>query len=266
MADLIAQGPELHHRWRRTLPLDKPVMLGRQSVWSAPWDDHISREHLRLLWNGERLVAQSHPDARNPVFVQGREAAGFELRPGEHFVIGLTSFQVVEETADVSASSPAPREEHSFRPGDLRRIQFRNADHRLEVLSQLPQLITESTSDEMFSMRLIGLLLAGIADAEAAALVQRVEPSSAGRASSSPTVAGAPPSASTSGPITTEIVGTTLADRYLVTRKVGQGGMGAVYEATHTLIGKRVAVKVLLEKYAQREAIVKRLKQEAQLA
>ncbi|MDX2093253.1 MAG: serine/threonine-protein kinase [Kofleriaceae bacterium] len=69
-----------------------------------------------------------------------------------------------------------------------------------------------------------------------------------------------------SGPLTTEIVGTTLADRYLVTRKVGQGGMGAVYEATHTLIGKRVAVKVLLEKYAQREAIVKRLKQEAQLA
>jgi eukaryotic-like serine/threonine-protein kinase len=64
----------------------------------------------------------------------------------------------------------------------------------------------------------------------------------------------------------TEIVGSTLSGRYLVTRKVGQGGMGAVYEATHTLIGKRVAVKVLLEKYAQREAIVKRLKQEAQLA
>jgi serine/threonine protein kinase len=63
-----------------------------------------------------------------------------------------------------------------------------------------------------------------------------------------------------------DIVGTTLSGRYLVTRKVGQGGMGAVYEATHTLIGKRVAVKVLLEKYAQREAIVKRLKQEAQLA
>jgi eukaryotic-like serine/threonine-protein kinase len=63
-----------------------------------------------------------------------------------------------------------------------------------------------------------------------------------------------------------EIVGTTLSGRYLVTKKVGQGGMGAVYEATHTLINKRVAVKVLLEKYAQREAIVARLKQEAQLA
>jgi serine/threonine-protein kinase len=63
-----------------------------------------------------------------------------------------------------------------------------------------------------------------------------------------------------------DLLGATLSGRYLVTRKVGQGGMGAVYEATHTLIGKRVAVKVLLEKYAQREAIVKRLKQEAQLA
>jgi eukaryotic-like serine/threonine-protein kinase len=63
-----------------------------------------------------------------------------------------------------------------------------------------------------------------------------------------------------------ELVGTTLSGRYLITRKVGQGGMGAVYEATHTLIGKRVAVKVLLEKYARREALVARLEQEARLA
>jgi tRNA A-37 threonylcarbamoyl transferase component Bud32 len=65
---------------------------------------------------------------------------------------------------------------------------------------------------------------------------------------------------------TAELVGVTLSGRYLVTRKVGQGGMGAVYEATHTLIGKRVAVKVLLEKYARREAIMQRLEQEARLA
>ncbi|MFN0248853.1 MAG: protein kinase domain-containing protein [Kofleriaceae bacterium] len=80
------------------------------------------------------------------------------------------------------------------------------------------------------------------------------------------TQAGEEPSTNHSGKTSVEIVGTTLSERYLVTKKIGQGGMGAVYEATHTLIGKRVAVKVLLEKYAQREAIVKRLKQEAQLA
>jgi serine/threonine protein kinase len=63
-----------------------------------------------------------------------------------------------------------------------------------------------------------------------------------------------------------ELIGATLSGRYLVTRKIGQGGMGVVYEATHTLIGKRVAVKVLLDKYARREAIVSRLEQEARLA
>ncbi len=63
-----------------------------------------------------------------------------------------------------------------------------------------------------------------------------------------------------------ELIGSTLSGRYQITRKVGQGGMGVVYEATHTLIGKRVAVKVLLDKYARREALVARLEQEARLA
>ena len=81
-----------------------------------------------------------------------------------------------------------------------------------------------------------------------------------------PTAAGPTPSAGTPAIVTTELVGATLSGKFEIKRKVGQGGMGAVYEATHTQLGKRVAVKVLLEKYAQREAIVKRLKQEAQLA
>jgi serine/threonine-protein kinase len=75
-----------------------------------------------------------------------------------------------------------------------------------------------------------------------------------------------PPDVTANVAANANLVGTTLSGRYLITRKVGQGGMGAVYEATHTLIGKRVAVKVLLEKYARREAIVSRLEQEARLA
>src|SRR5690349_21273735 len=62
------------------------------------------------------------------------------------------------------------------------------------------------------------------------------------------------------------LVGTVLEQRYETLRKIGQGGMGAVYEATHKLIGKRVAVKVILDKYAQKDQIVARLELEARLA
>jgi len=62
------------------------------------------------------------------------------------------------------------------------------------------------------------------------------------------------------------IVGQVLGERYEVTRRVGKGGMGAVYEATHVKLGKRVAIKVLLDKYQEREAVVARLEQEARLA
>ncbi|RMH44050.1 MAG: serine/threonine protein kinase [Deltaproteobacteria bacterium] len=62
------------------------------------------------------------------------------------------------------------------------------------------------------------------------------------------------------------LVGQVLAGRYEITRQIGVGGMGAVYEARHTLIGKRVAVKVLLDKYANKEQVIARLEQEARLA
>ncbi len=67
-------------------------------------------------------------------------------------------------------------------------------------------------------------------------------------------------------PMREDLVGATLLGRYSITKKIGQGGMGVVYEATHTLIGKRVAVKVLLDKYARKEQVVARLEQEARLA
>ncbi|HEY5282036.1 MAG TPA: serine/threonine-protein kinase, partial [Polyangia bacterium] len=62
------------------------------------------------------------------------------------------------------------------------------------------------------------------------------------------------------------LVGNTLADRYEIIRRIGEGGMGAVYEARHSIIGKRVAIKVLLEKFLENEELIARLLQEARLA
>jgi eukaryotic-like serine/threonine-protein kinase len=62
------------------------------------------------------------------------------------------------------------------------------------------------------------------------------------------------------------MVGTVLAGRYEVLRRIGEGGMGAVYEARHTVINKRVAVKVLLERLVEKRELVGRLLKEARLA
>jgi eukaryotic-like serine/threonine-protein kinase len=41
------------------------------------------------------------------------------------------------------------------------------------------------------------------------------------------------------------VIGTTIGGKYSVVRQLGEGGMGAVYEARHTGTGRRVAVKVI---------------------
>ena len=61
-------------------------------------------------------------------------------------------------------------------------------------------------------------------------------------------------------------VGTTIAGRYYVHRLLGGGGMGNVYEAEHTLIARRVAIKVLLPQWATHQEVVRRFQNEARAA
>jgi serine/threonine-protein kinase len=51
-----------------------------------------------------------------------------------------------------------------------------------------------------------------------------------------------------------------------ITRLLGEGGMGAVYEATHSIIPRRVAIKVLRREYAVDNALVQRFFNEARAA
>jgi serine/threonine-protein kinase len=62
------------------------------------------------------------------------------------------------------------------------------------------------------------------------------------------------------------LIGTTLAERYRIIRKIGEGGMGIVYEAEHVLIEKRVGLKVLREDFSSRLDVVERFRQEAKSA
>src|SRR5690606_36416609 len=115
VADLIAQGPRPQDRWRRTFPTDRPVVLGcAGSAWPASWDDLISRRHAELSWDGRRLRVRRLPEARNPVFFKGQASDLFEIAPGEHFVVGSTTFTLANERANVSLAVPVPLEEQTF--------------------------------------------------------------------------------------------------------------------------------------------------------
>ncbi len=63
-----------------------------------------------------------------------------------------------------------------------------------------------------------------------------------------------------------DIVGTTLAGKYLVKRRLGAGGMGAVYEGEHVAIGKRVAIKVIHPMFAAAPEVAERFRREARAA
>ena len=60
--------------------------------------------------------------------------------------------------------------------------------------------------------------------------------------------------------------GQLLNGRYLVEKVISRGGMGTVYQGIHTLIGKKVAVKVLNSDLSFRQDIVTRFYREAQAA
>jgi serine/threonine-protein kinase len=58
-------------------------------------------------------------------------------------------------------------------------------------------------------------------------------------------------------------IGMVLQDRYRIVRKLGEGGMGAVYEGEHVLIKRRVAIKCLHGQFATNPEIVARFHREA---
>ncbi len=62
------------------------------------------------------------------------------------------------------------------------------------------------------------------------------------------------------------LIGVVLAGRYVVKSRIGEGGMGLVYEGLHRDIDKRVAIKVLRDDLSRKPEVVARFRQEARSA
>ena len=68
------------------------------------------------------------------------------------------------------------------------------------------------------------------------------------------------------GPADDPLVGLTLDEKYRLDSRIGAGGMGTVYRATHLLIDRPVAVKVLNPRYVEDDAAQTRFRREARAA
>ena len=62
------------------------------------------------------------------------------------------------------------------------------------------------------------------------------------------------------------LVGQTLAERYQVLHRLGEGAMGVVYKARHVKVGRTFAVKVLHSRLLQDTKVAQRFDREAELA
>ncbi len=64
---------------------------------------------------------------------------------------------------------------------------------------------------------------------------------------------------------TDPMLGTVLDGRFRIERKLGEGGMGAVYVGVQTSIGREVAIKVMRPESGGDEEAIKRFGREAQV-
>jgi serine/threonine-protein kinase len=62
------------------------------------------------------------------------------------------------------------------------------------------------------------------------------------------------------------LIGQLIDGRYIIDTKLGEGGMGVVFRAHHTVIERTVAIKILKKEVARDKAVVQRFVQEAKAA
>jgi adenylate cyclase len=172
MPTLIAQGPQPRDRWSQALIAGEKQLVGRETGWQTPWDREISRRHVEVLLRDGKLEVVALRGAKNPVFFKGETNDSFTIAPGEYFIVGSTTFSLMDDQLAMTCQLPTPQHERKFASEELRRQPFRDPQRRLDQLEQLPNTVENATSDYELRTRLLNLVMAGVGGALAAAIVR----------------------------------------------------------------------------------------------
>ncbi|QDT65013.1 adenylate/guanylate cyclase domain-containing protein [Calycomorphotria hydatis] len=172
MFTIAAIGPSPADNWTRELPTTGgAVTLGRapENELCVPWDTDISRRHVELKANSHTVHCKVSSGVPNPVCFNGEVVEEFELDAGEFFVIGSTRFFVHRFSSETSGESGL--EELSFSRQEMERVNFHDADKRIEILTRLPETILSASNEEDSKRRLLEMILTGIPRSEHASIV-----------------------------------------------------------------------------------------------
>lgn len=187
---LIVEGKNASHRFRVALTEGSVFRLGRAASCdvTVPFDLTVSREHANLCWKNGRLRVTCLPNARNSLLYQDAVFREICIAANDSFVIGSTKFAVglpgnhdsTGDTVEVPAikapfDSDVPKANwamQSYSPGELQHVEFHNAAQQIQLLSRLPDLISDAHSDADLGHALSGLLIEAIPQAVAVAVIR----------------------------------------------------------------------------------------------
>ena len=144
---------------------------GAEADLQVPTDLQMSRIHAWVTVGQQGVIIKKEPLAKNPLIFLGETRNEICLSVGEQCIIGhtLISLRYSLQISDSPGASIV--HEQTFSSVELLNLHFSDAEKRLEVLTQLPLLIQNASSNKELYQSVVQLLLAGLVEAEAVAIV-----------------------------------------------------------------------------------------------
>jgi CRP-like cAMP-binding protein/Fe-S-cluster-containing hydrogenase component 2 len=134
------------------------LMVGRAPAASdgiaVPWDEYISREHVSLRVEGRQLRVSRLPSGKNPITFRMKPVETALVSPGETFIVGETTFEVLEDPLQ------AGRRTATCTATDFVQLVRIKADDFSRMLASFPE-IAESISEVARARRQMDLQLLG---------------------------------------------------------------------------------------------------------
>lgn len=118
----------------------EPLLCGRapsrRPSLTIPWDEYISRDHFDMTAEGDQVRVQRAPGGKNPITFRGQPADSILVRPGESFVAGNTTFEIL-------ADPQAGRRSATCTAMDFVQLVRIKAEDFAEILRQFPEFEAE---------------------------------------------------------------------------------------------------------------------------